>query len=567
MSGQAVRIIHNPVKAKVLTDDITVRNICSEILSYKVDAAVNTDIKGWDGYASLYVMKDDTFPAGLVRFIKKKLEKIGYQVFVKSKPFPEPQGEENPTVDNFGYDPRYDYQLELTRRLASLRAMIAQVATGGGKSRCFKLCERRLALPTLFLTNRKSLMYQMAETYKNDLSLPIGLIGDGHWSPIKDGANFAIVDTLASRLEEYDINKDIELKVKAHKEKVTEATEEKLKELNLPTNLMAMDNDFVPEEVKARLKSIRDHFETSMPLDMKKIERDTAKKASLKRKQRNEALEFLEGIGFLTLEEAHDVSGTGFYKVAQACKNAHYRLALTATPFMKDSEEANKKLMACTGQVGIKVSEKLLIDREILARPYFKFISTKKPEKLYRSSSWQKAYVAGIVENSFRNEAILNESKRFKKYGLTQIILVNRKAHGDRLLKMLKSSGISAKFIFGDHDQKDRKKALDQLGSKKIDVLIGSTILDVGVDVPSVGAVILAGGGKAEVQTRQRIGRGLRAKKTGPNVCFIVDFNDEHNTHLKNHSMERRRIIESTPGFAEGIVPDFEFEMYGLNPL
>ncbi|MBH8434009.1 hypothetical protein I8Q59_09430, partial [Acinetobacter baumannii] len=43
-------------------------------------------------------------------------------------------------------------------------------------------------------------------------------------------------------------------------------------------------------------------------------------------------------------------------------------------------------------------------------------------------------------------------------------------------------------------------------------------LLDGGVDVPAVGLIILAGGGKAEVALRQRIGRGLRAKKFGPNV-------------------------------------------------
>ncbi|MFX5809068.1 helicase-related protein, partial [Acinetobacter baumannii] len=78
-------------------------------------------------------------------------------------------------------------------------------------------------------------------------------------------------------------------------------------------------------------------------------------------------------------------------------------------------------------------------------------------------------------------------------------------------------------------DQGERKSALTELANKDIDVLIGTTILDVGVDVPAVGLIILAGGGKAEVALRQRIGRGLRAKKFGPNVAFIVDFTDQHN--------------------------------------
>jgi superfamily II DNA or RNA helicase len=96
-------------------------------------------------------------------------------------------------------------------------------------------------------------------------------------------------------------------------------------------------------------------------------------------------------------------------------------------------------------------------------------------------------------------------------------------------------------------------------------VLIGSTILDVGVDVPAVGMVILAGGGKAEVANRQRIGRGLREKKNEmPNVAFIVDFADGFNTHLSGHYRTRRAIVESTPGFAENVVSDFDYAGLGF---
>lgn len=38
---------------------------------------------------------------------------------------------------------------------------------------------------------------------------------------------------------------------------------------------------------------------------------------------------------------------------------------------MKDSTEANMRLMAVAGRIEIKVTEKYLIDRGILAKPYF----------------------------------------------------------------------------------------------------------------------------------------------------------------------------------------------------
>jgi superfamily II DNA or RNA helicase len=110
-------------------------------------------------------------------------------------------------------------------------------------------------------------------------------------------------------------------------------------------------------------------------------------------------------------------------------------------------------------------------------------------------------------------------------------------------------------------------RALKALKTGKLQILIGSTILDVGVDVPAVGMVILAGGMKAEVSHRQRVGRGLRAKKDAPNVAFIVDFTDHWNAHTREHARLRQEIIAQTPGFVEGILPagaDFDFVGLGI---
>jgi len=292
-----------------------------------------------------------------------------------------------------------------------------------------------------------------------------------------------------------------------------------------------------------------------------------ATKAKQKEQLKRQALakKLLDMFEFVILEEAHEVGGNSYFDILNLCKNAEYRLALTATPFMRADGESNMRLMASVGSIGIKVTEKLLIDRGILAKPIFKIIETEKPKGLFRTTGWQKAYKAGIVESSSRNSAILFEAERASKYGMPIMILVQHKAHGELLKTALNKAGVVSEFIYGKHESTQRTDALRDLGSGKIDVLIGSTILDVGVDVPAVGMVILAGGGKAEVALRQRIGRGLRAKKNGPNVAFIIDFSDSHNSHLKKHSLTRRAIIEGTKGFSENILQvgaDFDFNVF-----
>lgn len=568
MKGTIVKIKFNAVVAKLIEPQREVRLLVSELLSYRVADAEHTRAfknSGWDGYSSFYQMRTDSFPAGFVRFLKKKLELRGIKVIARraGEVF-EPAGPENPVIDSFGEDPRYDYQMETVRRLVNLKAMIAQVATGGGKSRIFKLACARINAPTLFVTTRKSLMYQMAAQME-DQGRKIGILGDGTWKPELNGVNFAIVDTLSSRLEVPDFQKEVGIIV----ERIENEIEELFNAVASQKGLKISENMLrtAPDAVKKMVSDLRDKISQNVwkKYPDSEVQKEARVKTERKKARREETINFLREMVFVTLEEAHEVSGNGFYDILNQCHKAVFRLALTATPFMKDEQEANMRLMAVTGPIGIKISEKMLIERGILATPYFYYHEPECPKGLYRGSGWQKAYKVGVVESEPRNSFIVAETKRARQYGLPVMILVQQTAHGRLLKKQLNEAGVITDFISGECDQKKRQAALDKLKDGKLNCLIGSTILDVGVDVPAVGMVILAGGGKAEVALRQRIGRGLRAKKNMPNVCFIIDFTDRHNAHLFKHSSMRRSIVAETPGFAENVLAKpFKFEDYDL---
>lgn len=559
-----VTIIHNPVAALLKTDDKAIKRLVASVLSYES----TTMSKGKGGgmnstttRGSFYNFRNDTFAAGFVRLVRAKLEKAGVKVLIRAAKAPEPLGPKLPVVDSFGFEPRYSYQIETMERLVLMKNLVAMLATGSGKSRCFKLCAERLGLPTLFVTTRKTLMYQMAEAYEETIGKPVGILGDNVWKPVANGVNFAIVQTLSSRLSDTTLEEEIDKIISSKQRVVSQAIEQAMTENRLPlsNDLLAM----LGPKAEAKAAKIRETVMKQYNIDDKGILLEARQKTREQLLKRQETLDLLQGVGFLCLEEAHEVGSDGFFRISQACSNAHYRLALTATPFMRDDEEANMRLMAATGPIGIKVSEKDLIDLEILAKPYFKYIhSVQTSSKIKKHTGWATAYDEGVVKNTTRNLTIVNETLRARKYGLTTMILIQREVHGKQLEKLLVNAGIKTRFISGKDDQTTRKSALKALGDGSLDCLVGSTILDVGVDVPSVGLIVLGGAGKAEVAIRQRIGRGLRAKKTGPNVCFVVDFMDDGNKYLIRHSNERRRIVQDTPGFGENIVPDFDYSIF-----
>lgn len=492
-----LRIAHNAVAARLYDAGRVEKSIVQQALSYYVEGYEHTNAfkqGGWDGRSSFFEWGSSQFPAGFVPLVQQRLTNEGYNVQVIRKPLPAPMGPHNPVVDSFRDDPRYWFQMETIRRLEKNGAMIAQVATGGGKSRIARLAFARLGMPTLFLTTRSVLMYQMRDTFEQYMKRHVGVLGDGEWSP-RRGFNVGMVQTLSQRLK-------------------------------------------LPESGRITKAQLHQH--------------DVTRK-------------LLEYFQFVILEEAHESSGDGYYTIMNTCKNANYRLALTATPFMRDDAEANMRLMGVAGPIGIRVTEKELIDSGILATPYFKYVNSPKPKHLLYSSTWPRAYKLGVVENEGRNKMIVEETIKGVRSKLPVMILVNQIAHGKIIKEMLKDAGVSkCKFIRGESDQDSRKTALKSLGSGDIHVLIGTTILDVGVDVPSVGMIILAGAGKAEVALRQRIGRGLREKKSGANIAFIVDFYDDFNSHLKRHSRARYKIVKQTDGFSERILKtgeDFDYDL------
>ncbi|MGF0150986.1 hypothetical protein [Acinetobacter baumannii] len=90
----------------------------------------------------------------------------------------------------------------------------------------------------------------------------------------------------------------------------------------------------------------------------------------------------------------------------------------------------------------------MLIDRGILAKPYFKIVELKKkPAKLHSITPWQAAYRLGIVQNEERNNAICMEILKAREYGMTAMVLVQHTSHGDTLLDCL-TIWVSERDIF-----------------------------------------------------------------------------------------------------------------------
>jgi superfamily II DNA or RNA helicase len=139
--------------------------------------------------------------------------------------------------------------------------------------------------------------------------------------------------------------------------------------------------------------------------------------------------------------------------------------------------------------------------------------------------------------NVERNNLI---AKIAKQSGRT-LILFGKLAHGTELKKLISD----AILISGENDKKDRNDAKAELSKNNKATVLASSIFDVGIDIPEIETLILAGSSVSNVRTLQKIGRLTRlSEKTGKISGEVIDFYQCDNNLSLKQSKKRKMIYE-----------------------
>jgi len=168
-------------------------------------------------------------------------------------------------------------------------------------------------------------------------------------------------------------------------------------------------------------------------------------------------------------------------------------------------------------------------------------ISIKKPKKdpfwNCDGYSYQEAYDAYIVNHKERNEKIVNivNTIRSNHDNARILILVNRLEHGQNLQTLLEGPCF---YLRGEDDIGERYSTIRRFVTcAESSVLLGTRILETGVDIREITHFINARGLKSPIATIQALGRSLRLHDDKDQV-FIYDFMDS-GRYLTAHSRKR----------------------------
>jgi len=156
-------------------------------------------------------------------------------------------------------------------------------------------------------------------------------------------------------------------------------------------------------------------------------------------------------------------------------------------------------------------------------------------------NSWPECYEMGIVIHRERNAKIIECIRDAKK---PVLVFVQRIGHGELLADMAKDAGMTVPFLCGNDPSSVRMRTIKQLQTGKADSVIANVIWDEGVNIPAIRTLVLAGGGKSQIKTLQRLGRGLRLDE-GKDTVEVIDFFDRSTRWLRQHSAAREKVWKS----------------------
>lgn len=260
----------------------------------------------------------------------------------------------------------------------------------------------------------------------------------------------------------------------------------------------------------------------------------------------------------LIVDECHGSGSDTWYEIMDVIP-ATWRIGTSGTPLNR-SDGNTLRLIAQTGPIIYEVANKTLVERGISVQPLVKLISINEPKIPKKRNkvkvTYAEAYDEGVTNNFILNQKVVEELMALLMKNKKVIIMIDRIEHGENLLNMYEELRKNTnkftpkiEFMHGTLDSESRTKILNDFkGMTGTRGIIATSILNQGVDMNCIDALILAGGGRAVIPLLQRIGRGLR---TGPNKdkLLIIDFMNSCHAFLAKHATIRLQTYQQQDCF------------------
>lgn len=375
-----------------------------------------------------------------------------------------------------------DYQLKAEKEALKHKNCVIRIATGGGKTAIFTSILGKLnGYKNVVIVRRQLLLVQTIQVLEEQLGVEVGQIGAG------------VVDI------------------------------KPLTVAMVPTVARALDPKY--------------------KFSKRDDEDDEDDSTDLTEQQKKEIRQYIELVHCVIADEVHGIAAESAQLIMNSASNARYKQGYSATPWRTDGKDI--LINAVTGEKVVNIDASYLIKRGYLVTPHIHFLKSPPCNvPIPMQGDYQKVYKTYIVENDARNDMIFKVVEQAWNRCEHILILVHQIAHGEELLKRFEEAGMWAEYISGSSSILQRQETIDRFSKKIRAILIGTSILDEGVDIPEITTLINAGGGKSSARYYQKIGRAIRLCEDKTRA-MVIDFLDQDIRYMKKHAQERLRIVRT----------------------
>ena len=262
----------------------------------------------------------------------------------------------------------------------------------------------------------------------------------------------------------------------------------------------------------------------------------------INKNQREKFKKIIEKVRVVIGDEVHTSASETWQQLPQYLKSIEYGIGCTGTPFREDG--ADLLVEQLWGNIIYELPrEEAVNNNHILPiKVYFIHLPLTKVTSL----DWQTQKKQGLNNNVYLIDAVEKIVRRSEKKNMTSVIVVREKSQGNLIQKRLKCS-----YLHGGVDGEERMRVYDLLNKKRIKTIV-STVTDIGVDIPSLDNVIVAGLSKSKVLAFQRIrcGTPYKDKKFGNIFVLCPNINTgKEKNYLKNHWTRLKNIYKKEKTF------------------
>ena len=243
-------------------------------------------------------------------------------------------------------------------------------------------------------------------------------------------------------------------------------------------------------------------------------------------------------IGAIFIDEIHHAGASSYLDLLPHIDHVYYRFGFTGTFLRNDGRVLD--MWGFLSNVLYRYKAHQAISEGFL---------TPLEVKVYnlagkRSNKYQTEYDKNYCGNSellrkvheIVADAVLEDKQ--------VLILVNKKDKAGKIFhEYLNAYAVDNAYISGDNSKETISQTIRDFNDKKIQVLIGSSVIGEGIDVRSTDHLIMCQGGKSEIVMVQAIGRAVRLYE-GKHIAYVHDFNFHNTRYMQKHLQQRVDIYK-----------------------